>query len=580
MCGIAGLIGAPDPALLRSMIARLAHRGPDDSGLAIAGPVGVACARLSLLDFDRGGQPLRSDTAPLVIAFNGEIYNHGALRRDLREQYRCVFRSRSDTEVVVRGFECEGTAFLSRLEGMFALAITDGRGLWLARDTFGMKPLFCSWSSDRRRLLFASEAKALFAAGAVARTLNREALVEYATFGFTLDGHTLFAAVEQIAPGEVLHVVQQADATLSVERSRLRIAGAAAFRGNEAEAVEALADALEQSVQEQLTADHSVGCLISGGIDSSLLAELGRAARLDCSFTAGDRLDAEGFVLAQRVADHVHTSHAEIHLEPDRYVESIPAAVAAMELPAAPTLAFLAAPVVRRTTKAVLCGDGADELFAGYSAHADPRRLLFKYRKTFGHIARSAFADQTVLDSTLAMLTALDHGSGAQRAQRIHDFLMGDQLANYHLWIWDRGSMAAGLEVRLPFLNTRVRALAAALPLEWRIRDGRTKVVLRALLERRLPGDLAAAIAGQRKRAAWDSGRRCFAALEQYAAHAVRGDAHPLRSLFAHPVELLLFDVFLAVFLVHDGVVPPGFDVDHLHTTYRDDLARIHRTLR
>ena len=578
MCGIAGLIGQPDIGLLRAMIARLSHRGPDDHGARVIGSAGVACARLSLVDFDRGRQPLDSDAGRLVVAFNGEIYNHDALRAELRAGHRCVFRGRSDTEVLLRGFECEGTRFLSRLEGMFALAITDGRTLWLARDSFGMKPLFYWASPDARRFLFASEAKALFADRSVPKSLDRTALAEFATFGFPLGGHTLFESIVQLAPGEVVEVAVRPGAALHIYRGSVAHAPAQPFDGTQDEAVETLTGLLRQSVRQQLAADHPVGCFLSGGIDSSLVVGLAGEVGRRAAFTAGDTLDEPDVGLARQVAAHADAAHELIRLDPDLFIASIPAAVAAAELPISPTLAFLCAPAVRRATKAVLCGDGADELFGGYDVHAQPDRLLARYKIAFGYLSADTSIDRRHLESSRAVLDWLDSGAADERQRRIYDFLGGDQLSNYHLWIWDRGSMASGLEVRLPFLDTRLRALANAIPFEWRVRHGVTKMMLRKLLARVLPPALADAVVNQKKRAAWYSGRRCLRAFQDRAAQALAADerrSHPFHAFFPHAAGLALFDLFLLIFFAGDDLSSPSFTLEDFYRTRRDDLREI-----
>jgi asparagine synthase (glutamine-hydrolysing) len=583
MCGIAGVIGQADDALLRAMVARLRHRGPDDQGTALCGSAGLACARLSLLDFEKGAQPFHGDGSGLIAAFNGEIYNHAALRAELRSRHGCTFRSRSDTEVVLRGFECEGVSFFSRLEGMFAVAITDGRTLWLARDSFGMKPLFYWLSNDRRRCLFASEAKALFAHGSVPRAIDRTAVVEFATFGFPLDGHSLFESVTQLGPGDVLEIEQQADGRLAVRRHRFAIAGPRAFDGREDDAVEAVGAALRESVREQLAADHPVACFVSGGIDSAIVAQLARGAARGVTFTAGDVSDSSTFDLAEQVAAHANAAHHIVHLDPAAYIASVPRAIAAAELPFGPTIAFSCAPSVRRATKAALCGDGADELFGGYGLHVDPDQAILRYASALRHVTASGVMDRQAIESSAAVVDWLQAGTVDARRQRVDEFLRGDQLTNYHVWLWDRGSMASGVEVRLPFLNTRLRALAASLPMEWRVRDGVTKVPLRRLVSRLLPPAIAAAVADQPKRAAWHAGRHCLRAWEQLALELMPAEArrsHPFGAVFPFAPSLLLFDLFLIVFFIYGGVVPDGLAPDRLYREHRQELAAMHTALR
>lgn len=578
MCGIAGSIGRPDASLVREMVQRLTHRGPDDQHAVHIRHASLACARLSLLDLPRGRQPVGSADGRIFVAFNGEIYNHAALRADLRERHGCVFTSRSDTEVILHGFLREGTAFLSRLEGMYAVAITDGETLWLARDSFGMKPLFWWQAPDRTRLLFASEVKALLAERAVPRKLDRTALVEFATFGFVLGTRTLFESVAQVSPGELLTIMRQPDGTLHLTRRTMPVPSVPEFSGTRDQAADAVSDLLRDSVTEQLVADHPVGFFLSGGVDSTLIAAMTTHARSGLAFTAGDREDPGTTALAARVTAHLQATSELIHLDADAYSAAIPLAVAAMELPMMPTLAFMCAPHVRLATKAVLCGDGADELFAGYAAHADPDRLLNLYRTRLAAITRLSDLDGANAESAEAALGSLEHPSLRERQQRLYDFLRGDQLTNYHLWLWDRGSMASGLEVRLPFLNRRLRALVDSLPPHWREGNGVTKPILRHLVRRVLPPPLAEAIVNQPKQAAWFAGRRCLRTVQAHAARALGEIApHPLRSLFRFPVERLLLDLFVIIFLVRDGIVPPGVGFAELRKQHAGELASAYR---
>lgn len=576
-------MGCVHDDLLDDMVARLSHRGPDDRGTVLQNDVGLGCARLSLLDFDRGAQPVTSRERQVTLVFNGEIYNYRELRAHLTARYRCRFRSHADTEVLLRGLEYDGQSFIARLEGMFALAVTDGTTLWLARDTFGMKPLFYWVSPDRRRLRFGSEIKALLVDRQIPRTLNRATLVEFATFGFPLRGHTLLDSVHQVLPGEVLVVTRTPDGTLSLAHDAVEEKAVTPFNGTEEQATDALVALLRESVRQQCVADHSVGCLLSGGVDSSIVAALVSEDGPCRTFNAADRPDLPDREFASLVSGQLNTTHEDIGLDPVTFVTSIPMAVTAAEAPVGPTVAFMSAPAIRRTVKAVLCSDGADELFGGYDVHHDPDRLLGYYRRGLQRLAQAEWLPAEDTESTRHALDRLDHGRLGERRQRMYDFLSADQLANLHLSIWDRGSMAAGLEVRLPFLNTRVRRLAGSISMDWKVRDGVTKPIPRTALSKLLPAPLADAVGRRRKRPAWDALTRCLHGFEDWASRTVTPayvHQHPCKSFFRHSAEIVLFDAFLYLFVVRGGVVPTGFTLDSLYRAHNDELTSLHRTIR
>ena len=205
MCGIVGYHDRESVDSLSEIALALAHRGPDGTGVWTREEIGLAVTRLSLLDLEHGAQPMVSEDGQVAVALNGEVYNHAKLRAELRSE-GISFRGRSDTEVLLRGFIRWGPRVLERLEGMFAVAISEGRRLHLARDTFGMKPLFWWLSSDRQALVFGSEIKALLRFPGVPRRLDPAALVEEMVFGHTLGVRTLLREIAQLAPGTLMTI--------------------------------------------------------------------------------------------------------------------------------------------------------------------------------------------------------------------------------------------------------------------------------------------------------------------------------------------------------------------------------------
>jgi asparagine synthase (glutamine-hydrolysing) len=274
MCGIAGVFnyrsGEPaDGTLLRAMTRSLAHRGPDDEGFRLDGAVGLGMRRLSIIDLEGGAQPLSGESGTTWVVCNGEIYNFRQLRR-LLERSGHQFRTRSDTEVIVHAYEQWDFDALARLNGMFGLALWDGanRRLILARDPFGVKPLY--YYDDGRRLLFGSEIRAILRDPGVERRVDLEALDEYLTLDFVPAPKTAFAGIQKLLPG---HALVTTSAGVQVRRFYEVLPQPVGSRA-ETDLVEQLRVELTRAVERQMVADVPVGALLSGGIDSTMVATL------------------------------------------------------------------------------------------------------------------------------------------------------------------------------------------------------------------------------------------------------------------------------------------------------------------
>ncbi|HET8646287.1 MAG TPA: asparagine synthase (glutamine-hydrolyzing), partial [Vicinamibacteria bacterium] len=377
MCGIAGVLhfdGAPvDRALLARMGRALCHRGPDAEGVyvdeAAAPAVGLVHRRLSIIDLSAAAnQPLGGEDGRVQVMLNGEVYNFALLREELSGRHR--FRSQGDTEVIAHGYEEQGEAVMARLDGMFALAIWDGarRRLVLARDHFGKKPLH--YWSDGRRLVFASEIKGLLAAG-VPAALEESALPEYLALGYVPTPRTLFRGITRLPPACTL-VADGSGAQAPTPFWDLAFppAGQARAIGLRA-AAEELLELLRAAVRKRLVADVPVGVLLSGGLDSSLVAALAaREAGGLRTFTVGFEGPAwfDERPHARRVADHIGARHHDALVRPqaaalldtllDHHDEPFG------DSSALPT--YLVAREARREVTVALNGDGGDEAFAGY----------------------------------------------------------------------------------------------------------------------------------------------------------------------------------------------------------------------
>ncbi|HZZ84837.1 MAG TPA: asparagine synthase (glutamine-hydrolyzing) [Anaeromyxobacteraceae bacterium] len=391
MCGIAGevrLDRPPDQDGVRRMGPALAHRGPDAEGFFLEGPAALAHRRLSILDLEGGGQPMGAEGCTLV--FNGQAYRHQELRAELRARGH-AFRTRSDTEVVLRAYLEWGEAFVERLDGMFAVALWDSRRrrLVLARDRLGKKPLYYALAQGggfartppaadgavpATGLLFASEPKALLAHGGVPRELDQTALVQYLAAEYVPQPRSIWRAVFKLPAAHL--------AVLDAGGFRLRrywelplegsaAPGAEAVPGSLDEAARGLVERLEGAVARRLVADVPVGVFLSGGVDSTAIAALAtRHAKPVATFSIGfEEASFDESRWARLAAGRLGTEHHEERLSATASLDLLPAAVEQLDEPFAdpsvlPTL--LLSRFVRKHVTVALAGDGGDELFAGY----------------------------------------------------------------------------------------------------------------------------------------------------------------------------------------------------------------------
>lgn len=374
MCGIAGIVsasGAVDEPTIHEMCQQIVHRGPDDEGIFVKDGAGLGMRRLSIIDLAGGHQPLFNEDGSVGIVFNGEVYNFPDLRPELEQQGH-VFRTHSDTEVIVHLYEQYGAGCVEKLRGMFAFAIYDSnkRRLLLARDRLGKKPLHYALSNGR--LLFASEMKSILAvAPELAAAIDQRALLHYMLMGYIPDPETAFEKIRKLPPGHILEY----------ENGHVSVRGywdLPEFGTHEPESEEACLEELEYRLEEavriRLISDVPLGAMLSGGTDSStvvaLMARLGSAPvkTFSIGFRHADFNEAEH---ARVVAQKFGTDHHELILEPD-VVQTVEELTRSMEEPFGdssmlPT--YYVSRLARQHVTVALSGDGGDELFAGYERY-------------------------------------------------------------------------------------------------------------------------------------------------------------------------------------------------------------------
>ncbi|HOI54764.1 MAG TPA: asparagine synthase (glutamine-hydrolyzing) [Phycisphaerae bacterium] len=563
MCGIAGLItrdGSPvDVGLLRRMAAAMAHRGPDEQRTWIdpeRPSCGLAHARLAVLDPAGGRQPMTDPDHPRrAVVFNGEIYNHRDLRRELEARGRRFLSDHSDTEVLLPLYgEC-GDAVPERLRGMFAFGLYDGPGarLVLARDRLGQKPLY--WTVTDRCFAFATELPALAAVPGVSRDLDREALGLYLVLGYVPAPLTIYRGVRKLPPASRLVVPLDASGGGALTPSRYWTLPVPLQDAANAPVTDdaALAAALRDAVAVRLEADVPLGFFLSGGLDSSLVAALARQACPDrplrtFSMSFPDaRYDESRF--AERVARHIRAEHTRLELAPASLRELLPTIARTFGEPFADASAiptYLLCREARHHVTVALSGDGGDELFGGYDRYravalaqrldrADPLKSLLaligkavprgsdlKSRRSRLRRFADALADDPVTrylrwvspfheadpaaiarreagrgddpmrDAAGHLRQCLPGGASMPFAERVRALDVATYLPGDVLTKVDRASMAHGLEVRSPLLDHRLAELVLSLPLGRHVGLRRQKTLLRRLAAGLLPPEILA----------------------------------------------------------------------------------------
>src|SRR4051812_47640341 len=382
MCGIAGIWGEANEELIRRMTDIIAHRGPDDSGTRVFAnqgfPLSMGHRRLSIIDLSPAGhQPMANEDGTVWVIFNGEIYNFPEIRDQLLASGH-KFRSKTDTEILVHGYEQWGLQMVPKLNGIFAFALWDSQRqvLHLARDRYGVKPLY--YYRKGQRVLFSSEIKSILCDPSVPRRVDPQALLSYVKFRYCPEPLTLFQDVQKVPPG---HVLTFGPDQISVEQfHHLTFKEPTAAR-SEKELADELRQLLIQTVRRQMISDVPVGLFLSGGVDSGGLLAIARELNPEPlkTFTIGFRRQDQRFEgqpddvrYARELAERLKTDHREIILEP-KIVELLPKVIWHMDDPIADPAAitsYLICQAAReQNTKVLLSGQGGDEVFCGYPWH-------------------------------------------------------------------------------------------------------------------------------------------------------------------------------------------------------------------
>jgi asparagine synthase (glutamine-hydrolysing) len=547
MCGIAGFLGGYCTSYGRDILFEMASaiilRGPDSTGV-FKDPLvflGMVHRRLSILELtDSGAQPMYSTSGTFAIVFNGEIYNHLELRRELTSS---IWRGNSDTETLLACFEAWGVATtLAKAIGMFAFALWDKqqRTLTLARDRMGEKPLYWGWQGGT--LLFGSELKALKAHPDFVGEIDRNALALLLRHNYIPAPHTIYKGIHKLPAGHYVTIPHGAGPADVQPKAYWRMNDAVQsglaqpFTGSEGEAVEALGAQLEESVGLQMLADVPLGAFLSGGVDSSTVVALMQKQSQQRVRTFAIGFDEPGYneaEHAQAVAQHLGTDHTELYVGSQEALAVIPKLPTIYCEPFAdssqiPT--YLVSQMARQHVTVALSGDGGDELFGGYN----PYQFLPQVWQRLAwipaplRVAMQALLAQLPLPAKLAKLREVMAARTPEELYRLvlshwlrpEDVVLGahepasmlntpdawPKVDSFEHWMMamdaqtymvddvltkvDRAAMASSLETRVPLLDHRVVELAWRFPLNMKIRDGQGKWALRQVLYKHVPKEM------------------------------------------------------------------------------------------
>lgn len=546
MCGICGYIGWHNEDALDRMMQRLIHRGPDDSGIHLEPGFALGARRLQVIDPDGGHQPIGNETGTVWAALNGEIYNYRALKEELQGKGH-RFSSNCDTEVLVHLYEQEGEEFVHRLRGMYAFALWDRerQTLLMVRDRLGIKPLY--YAMQGAGVVFASELPSLVSA-LPSTSVRPEAIGQYLDFLYVPGPEAIYEGIQQLLPGEMLKVSDGRIETRKYWRIEDEVRQACSRSQEEYE--ELFLELLKDSVQAHLVSDVPIGLFLSGGLDSASILAMMRSVTNGTirTFSIGYEADADRSFneldAARALSNHFGSEHTEETLNPD-VVKTLPEIVSAMGEPFADSSAiptYLVSEVARRSVTVALSGIGGDELFGGYprylgmrasmqyanvpiaarrwlATHLAPRLPeLGEARDQVGRLKRFLQGGALSVDAqylqwitctpaewgrsafTPQFLEQANIGVTHHRYQKMFvawpsvdtaDSAMGLDLQTYLpddlLRMGDRLSMAHSLELRVPFCDQRLLAMALNVPPSIRFSGWRLKALMRKSLNTMLP---------------------------------------------------------------------------------------------
>ena len=532
MCGFCGFVNKKSDKkdILKNMMDKIIYRGPDSDGMYIDEDIALGFRRLSIIDLEEGAQPIFNEDKSKVILFNGEIYNYQDIRKELIEKGH-IFSTKTDTEVLIHGYEEYGEELLNKLRGMFAFAIWDikEKELVIARDFFGIKPMY--YVQKENELYFGSEIKCILEHPNVERKLNIHALQNYLSFQYGVPNETFFEGIYCLPPA---HILKYKDGKIEIKRY-----WKPEFNINENldfdETVEQIDKTFKNSVEAHKISDVEVGCFLSSGVDSSYVATQFKDQK---SFTVGFDYDKYNEIeYAKDLANKIGMEHHHKSISDDEYWEILPKIQYYMDQPHADpscVALYFVSKIASEHVKVVLSGEGADELFGGYRIYHEPLSLKktsfiprpiwkalaaivnvipvdFKGKSYINRASKTLeerFIGNANLFSDKEKRKILKNTDGMVKPQEItakyyedvkdKDDVTKMQYIDINLWMVgdillkaDRMSMANSLELRVPFLDKEVFKLASTLPQKFKVNDENTKYAMRKAALKNMPEEVS-----------------------------------------------------------------------------------------
>lgn len=527
MCGIVGFVNNKEnkEKIIKDMSKKIEHRGPDGEGFYIDDNCALAHRRLAIIDLNTGAQPIYNEDKSKVIIYNGEVYNFKELKEALLKK-KHVFKTKTDTEVILHGYEQWGEKLPNHLRGMFSFAIWDKNKneLFMARDGFGIKPLYYAKFNDT--FMFASEPKAFLANPDFEKKLNTDILSAYLCFNSVPTSETFFKGVYRLDPGTCLIYKDGKIKTKSFFTLEFK-----EKNDDMDKIVDNIDKAMKNSVEYHQISDVEVGSFLSSGIDSSYIVSL---AKPDKTFTVGyDNPKFDEISYAKDLSDKLGIENYSKKITMDEYIESFPKIMYYMDEPLADPSAialYFVSEIASKEVKVVLSGEGADEFFAGYNSYQeeltmqgymklpyflrhivsnivsifpDIRGFNFLYRRGqklenynigLGRVFRDKEAQSIVKIPN--QINTKDIVKNVYDRYKDNSTLIQRQMIDYYYWLVndflhavDRNTMMFGLEARTPFLDNKVYEVAKSLPTYAKINKETTKVALRKAASKVIPNE-------------------------------------------------------------------------------------------
>lgn len=533
MCGFCGFTGKVEnkEQVIENMMEKIIYRGPDSKGTHVDDYIALGFRRLSIIDLADGTQPIYNEDETKVIVFNGEVYNYREIREDLVKKGH-IFRTKTDTEVILHGYEEYGPEVLNKFRGMFAIAIWDlvSKELFIARDFFGIKPMY--YTQVGNDLVFGSEIKCILTHPNVKKELNIHALQNYLSFQYGVPNDTFFENIYCLQPG---HYLKFKDGKLKITRywkPEFKIDDAWEYD----KLVEEIDKTFKDSVEAHKISDVEVGCFLSSGVDSSYVATQFKGQK---SFTVGFNYNKYNEIdYAKELAEEIGQDHYFKKITDDEFWNIVPTVQYYMDQPHADpscVALYYVCNIASEHVKVVLSGEGADELFGGYRIYHEPYSLRYSkllprfmwkgiagvlnaipmnfpgksYANRASKTLEERFIGNANLFSDKEKMKILKNTDGMKKTSEITKPFYDDtkgmdnvtrmQYIDINLWMIgdillkaDRMSMANSLELRVPFLDKEVWNLARTIPSKFKVtKDGRTKVAMREAALKNMPEKVA-----------------------------------------------------------------------------------------